>query len=393
METKFLIVLAFAALFAFAAATSTEEDDSSTQMSGSNSFEKQEEDCDRLVDGSDENDGKCDLTDGLEEAAEKCDKCSAGDKDKIKAWIEELKLSLTANVSIEIRLSIVASAIYKFQSDCPEAYGFIAYKNISGFGYLASVSTTIELKAKKTLKFEAAISLDDEDNCPLFDGMIEACKGNMEMEIAIKSFINETLIGICGDMELSSTNRSSVLFKAIYEFFAIHPEWELTFFEKCQIKGFGSFQMLYRITRSYWQKTQIKVIFEGEVEECIFVKSIKANLEMIYADVKVSVTMKGTLKQWYNLLIQELKKCTSQKQMLLMFIKITKQFNFTYGESCASFIFSMEIEGFGSCWMLFSCGPWSIPHKPPTVSTIAPVSPSKPTCSCTCASFPSTLKA
>uniref|UniRef100_A0A914Q558 Uncharacterized protein n=1 Tax=Panagrolaimus davidi TaxID=227884 RepID=A0A914Q558_9BILA len=76
MESKLFIALLVAALLAFSAA---HDDDSNGSDSGSeslgswgDSFEEQDDDCDRLVDGSDENDGKCDLTDGLEEVPDKC---------------------------------------------------------------------------------------------------------------------------------------------------------------------------------------------------------------------------------------------------------------------------------------------------------------------------------
>ena len=383
MESKLLLALFIAGLLAFSAAhdgDSNGSDSGSDSMgSAGDSFEKQDDDCDRLVEGSDDNDGKCDLTDGLEEVPDKVD-CTEEEKTTIKEWIIKLKLRLKVKKTVQERLIIALSCIQEFEMEYPKLFDLIKFQNVSSWGYLASFTKVIEYR--QSLKIESIFSLDDEDNCPLFDALLNGTDGSYEQTSAVNAFINETLIKICGDMSLSVTKKSVLIYKAIAEFFSINSEWQLSFF-KFEIHGFGSFQQFFEVTRTFYQQTQIDVILEGEViEECQFMISFKFQLDLILSDSSFTPSEKSTMKSFYKLMLQELKLCgKSGKSRLVCIMKLMRKFAVLYK---VDLLWSIQIEGFGSFFDVYSCGPGKVglPSKP-TVMIPTMASP-KPTCSCTC---------
>ena len=386
MEFKLFIALFLATVLAFSAAT---DDDSNGSDSGSgsmgswgDSFEERDDDCDRLVEGSDDNDGKCDLTDGLEEIPDKCDKCSSDDKTKIIEWISKLKIELKVKVSVEERLEIASASMLEFQMENPSVFGLIQFQNVSSWGWLVSFTKHIEIR--QTKKVESLISLDDDDNCPLFDALFNCTDGSYEQESAVNALINETLLEICGDMTLSVTKKNKKIFEALSKFFSLHAEWQVSFF-KYKIKGFGSFHQFFEITKTSYQITEVDGILEGEVEECAFMVSFKNQLELIKADATVSLTIKASLNQFYQRVLQALKAGGLKGKARLSII--IHQFNecFKLYDFLVEFLMTIEIEGFGSFLELIFCGPGKLPHPPkPTLGPI--VSSPKPTCSCTCGS-------
>ena len=387
MESKLLIALLVAALLAFSAA---HDDDSNGSDSGSesmgswgDSFEERDDDCDRLVDGSDDNDGKCDLTDGLEEVPDKCD-CTEVEKTTIKEWIASLKIDLKVKVTVEERLVLASASILKFQMENPKLYEMIQFQNISSWGYLASFTKIVEFR--QTTKVESLISLDDDENCPLFDALWNCTDGSYEQESAVSSLINETLKGICGDMTLSITKKNVLIFQALSKFFSINAEWQFSFFQS-KIVGFGNFHQFFQITKSFYQKTQVDVILEGEVEECVFMVSFRNQLELIKSDTTISLSVKGTINLFYQRILQQLKLCGEKgKGRLACIIKEMNKCIKLY-PSFTKWIYTIQIEGFGSFMELIFCGPGKIglPSKP----TLGPIMSSpKPTCSCTCGSTP-----
>lgn len=386
MEAKLLLALFIAGLVAFSAA---DDGDSNGSDSGSgsmgswgDSFEQKDDDCDRLVDGSDDNEGKCDLTDGLEELPDKVD-CTPEQKTTIINWITILKQSLSVKVTVEERLTIALSAIQKFQMENPDCYELIQYQNVSSWGYLASFTKVVQYR--QTTKIESLITLDDDDNCPLFEALFNGTEGSYEQQSAINAFINETLIGICGNMSLSITERSVLIYKACAEFFAINAEWQFSFFQ-FQISGFGSFQQFFEITRTFYQKTQVDVILEGEVSECAFMVSFKAQIEFIKADSSISSVQKKVMIDFYERIEQQLAFSMTGKGRLSIIIKEFRAFLQMYKDTkYVTLLYGCQIEGFGSFMDLIYCGPGRIGFEPKP--TMAPVSP-KPTCSCTC--LPST---
>uniref|UniRef100_A0AC34GE42 Uncharacterized protein n=1 Tax=Panagrolaimus sp. ES5 TaxID=591445 RepID=A0AC34GE42_9BILA len=268
MESKLFPAILFATFLIFTAAS---DDDSNGSDSGSesmgswgNSMEEKDKDCDRLVEGSDENDGDCDLTDGLEEVKDKCDKCDADEKIVIEKWIASLKLEINVKVSIEERLILASASILKFQMENPSIFELIQYQNVSSWGMLTYFTKVIEIR--QTTKVESLITLDDEDNCPLFEALINSTDGSYEQESAVNALINETLLEICADMTLSITKRNVKIFEALSKFFSINSEWKSSFFQ-FKIERFGTFQQFYQITKSFYQKSQVDVILEGEVSE------------------------------------------------------------------------------------------------------------------------------
>uniref|UniRef100_A0A914Z572 Uncharacterized protein n=1 Tax=Panagrolaimus superbus TaxID=310955 RepID=A0A914Z572_9BILA len=301
MESKLFIALLVAALLAFSAA---KDDDSNGSDSGSesmgswgDSFEEKEEDCDRLVDGSDDNNGDCDLTDGLEEVKDKCDKCDEDDKIKITNWIASLKIEISVKVTVEERLILASASIMKFQMENPTVYELIQFKNVSSWGMLSYFTKVVEVR--QTTKVESLVTLDDEDNCPLFDALMNCTGDSYEQQSAVNALINETLLEICGDMTLSVTKKNVKIFEALSKFFSINTEWQSSFFQ-FKIQGFGTFQQFYQITKSFYQKTQVDVILEGEVEECGFMVSFKNQLQLIKADMTISASVKSTLSLFYD---------------------------------------------------------------------------------------------
>jgi hypothetical protein len=385
MESKLFIALLVAALLAFSAA---HDDDSNGSDSGSeslgswgDSFEEQDDDCDRLVDGSDDNDGKCDLTDGLEEVPDKCD-CTAEEKTTLIEWITSLKVELKVKVSIEERLTIASASILKFQMENPTLYEMIQYQNVSSWGYLASFTKIVEFR--QTKKIESLITLDDEDNCPLFDFLFNCTDGSYEQQSAVEALINETLIEICGDMTLSITKKNVAIFKALSKFFSINAEWQFKFFTSKMV-GFGSFQSFFQITKSFYQKTQVDVILEGDVEECGFMVAFKNQLEMIKTDTTISITIKGILNQFYARILQQLKLggLKGKARLAIIIKEIRKLIKFHPQPEFIKCILGINIFDFGSFLDLIFCGPGKIGFEPkPTPMIPSP----KPTCSCTCGS-------
>jgi len=384
MNKNILFSLFIAGLVAFSAAGDGDSNgsDSGSDSMGSwgDSFENKDEDCDRLVDGSDDNDGKCDLTDGLEEVPDKVD-CTPEQKTTIINWITILKSLLSVKVSVEERLTIALSSIQKFQSENPDCYELIQYQNISSWGFLASFTKVVEYR--QSTKIESIMTLDDEDNCPLFEALMNGTDGSYEQESACRAFINETLIGICGNMSLSITERSVLIYKAISEFFAINSEWQMHFFQ-FQISGFGSFQQFYEITRTYYQKTQVDVILEGEASECSFIVAFKNQLEMIKSDSSISMTVKKTLIEFEARIEQQISMVTSGKARLSIIIKEFNSFFQMYtDEIFVKLLYSISINDFGNFMDLIYCGPYKNGIKPKPTIPMATFSP-KPTCSCTC---------
>jgi len=384
MESKLLLALLVAALLAFSAASDGDSNgsDSGSEQVGSyeRSFEKKDDECDSLVEGADENEGKCDLTDGLEEVSEKCD-CDEEQKTKIITWVTMLKQLLKVNVTVEERLTIALSSIQKFQIENSDVYELIQYQNISSWGYLASFSKVIQFR--QSTKIESLVTLDDDNNCPLFDALLNGTEDSYEQKSAVKAFINETLIGICGDMSISIKKRSVLIYKAISEFFSINAEWQFSFFQ-FKIEKFGSFQQFFEITRTYYQVSQVDVVLEGEVEECAFMISFKNQLDFMSSDSSITVSVKATMKQFYLRISEQLKLCgKSGKARLACIVKEMNKFVKLY-PTFVSYVYNIQIEGFGSFMDLISCSPWKIGFKPkPTMPSML-TSP-KPTCSCTCA--------
>jgi hypothetical protein len=384
MESKLLIALLVAALLAFSAAS---DDDSNGSDSGSesmgswgDSFEARDDDCDRLVDGSDDNDGKCDLTDGLEEVPDKCD-CTEVEKTTIREWIASLKVELKVKVTVEERLVIASASILKFEMENPKLFELIQFQNISSWGYLTSFTKIVQFR--QTTKVESLISLDDDENCPLFDALWNCTDGSYEQESAVSALINETLKGICGDMTLSVTRKNVLIFKALKDFFSINAEWQFSFFQS-KIVGFGTFHQFFQITKSFYQKSQVDVILEGEVEECQFIVSFRNQLTLIEADASVSLSVKGTMRLFFNRIRQQLKMCGIKgKGRLACFIKEMNKCIKLY-TGFEKWILTIQIEGFGSFLDLVFCGPGKIGWPKPTLGPI--VSSPKPTCSCTCGS-------
>lgn len=382
MESKLFLALLVAALLAFSVASDGDSNgsDSGSGSMGSwgDSIEEQDEDCDRLVDGSDDNDGKCDLTDGLEELPDKVD-CTAEEKTTIIEWITSLKVELSVKVTVEERLTIASASILKFQMENPKVYELIQFQNVSSWGMLSYFTKVIEIR--QTTKVESLITLDDEDSCPLFDALKNCTDGSYEQESAVNALINETLLEICGDMTLSVTKRNVKIFEALSKFFSINAEWQSSFFQ-FKIQGFGTFGQFFQITKSFYQKTQVDVILEGEVDECAFMVSFKNQLELIKSDTTISVSVKATMTQFYLRIKQQLAFGIKGKARLSIIIKEMNKFVKLYS-SFAKWIYTIQIEGFGSFLDLIFCGPGKIGFPPkPTMPTVSP----KPTCSCTCGS-------
>jgi len=395
MEFKLLLALFFVGLVAFTYADGSGEDDddsgnSKDESMGSwgDSREKADDDCDRLVEGSDENDGKCDLVDGIKEAAEDSD-CTPEQNTTINNWLIIFQQALSVSVSVEERLTIALSSIQKFQMENPDCYEILQYSNISSWGYLASFTQVIEYRQSK--KMESCTTLDDDDSCPLFEGLLNCTEGSYEQQAAVQEWINSTLIGICGNMSMSIEKRNVLLFQAISEFFSIHAEWQFTFFE-FNIAGFGSFQQFFEVTRTYYQSSQVNVILGGDASTCEFTTSFNNQIDAICGDSSIDVTVKKQLKLFRDQCNQQISGATTAKERLAIFIKLMNQWTVTYKNTTfLNLILGIQIDGFGSLWQLINCGPYRIGFSSgrvtvliPGASTFSPATTKSPTCSCTC---------
>uniref|UniRef100_A0A914YQJ0 Uncharacterized protein n=1 Tax=Panagrolaimus superbus TaxID=310955 RepID=A0A914YQJ0_9BILA len=113
--------------------------------------------------------------------------------------------------------------------------------------------------------------------------------------------------------------------------------------------------------------------------------SFKNQLQLIKADMTISASVKSTLSLFYDRVLQQLKLGGLKGKARLSIIMKEMNKCIKFYPFISEWLYTIQIEGFGSFLELIFCGPGKIGFPPKPTMPMVSASP-KPTCSCTCGS-------
>uniref|UniRef100_A0A914YNR8 Uncharacterized protein n=1 Tax=Panagrolaimus superbus TaxID=310955 RepID=A0A914YNR8_9BILA len=336
-----------------------------------------QEDIDQLIEGSNVNNGSCDLSNGIKEILNVIN-CTFEENAKILDLIGTLEQNLFTDVDIEDRLIIALTFIQKWQIENPTVYKLIKYQNISSLKYLDSFSKIVEFR--QLSKVEALINLDNDNNCYLFESLQNNTENFYEMNAAINALINESLIEICSNLSISFPQKSVLIYETFSHFFVINPEWKLLFLQ-FQIENFGTFQQFFEITQTFYQISKIDSIFEGS--NSAFMNAFKHQLDNFQFDTTSMIKQRFELL--YESIQQKFHTVSSEKDRILIVVKEFQKFLQFYSDiEYVKYLYEIQINDFGSFMDVIFCVSRLAGYPSISLITDKPSVNPKWTCSCSC---------
>jgi hypothetical protein len=215
------------------------------------------------------------------------------DIEKVVKSSYKLKHFLEANYEIKQKIAFVQVA---------------AWGNLFDYLYIS-----VDLQADFS---EQIVTLDANDDCELFDSLVNATKNDSVKYQATLSLISQIRF-ILLDVSWSHGQKMGQIHKLIKKFFDANPSWA-DFFKQIDIKGFGSFESFDDVCHGHHRALTISHVLVGSSDaDCPLLKS----LSNAYANTSFTLTIRSQIKQFHDKLAVYFGQVTDVDQRMVYVIQ------------------------------------------------------------------------
>jgi len=169
----------------------------------------------------------------------------------------------------------------------------ISFLQIGGWGSFFDFGyVSIDLQADFS---EQVVTLDQSDDCDLFDSLRNATKGDSVKYAATLTLI-EDLKFILIDVSFTHGQKMGLIHKILEEFFNDHPDWE-DFYKNITIPGFGSLESFDDVCHGYNRALTISAVLVGSSDsDCPVLKSLSDAV----ANTTLTISVRSQIKQFHD---------------------------------------------------------------------------------------------